>query len=183
MARLRLLEGNFEAAREICRTLPGRGESSEIAAQIEFFDRKFDVAIELYRNLNRANPNGGGSFYGAVTYCSAAGRAKQALGETSQAKRVLEECLTKERANAEREPDNPEAAYRLAAVEASLGLTEASLSNLSKAVALGWVDYRSLNLDPRFDSLRGNPALRTIINDLSARMADMRSRSRKPTDK
>lgn len=183
MARLRLLEGNFKAAREICRTLPGRGESSEIAAQIEFFDRKFDVAIELYRNLNRANPNGGGSFYGAVTYCSAAGRAKQALGETSEAKRVLEECLTKERANAEREPGNPEAAYRLAAVEASLGLTEASLSNLSKAVALGWVDYRSLNLDPRFDSLRGNPALRTIINDLSARMADMRSRSRKPTDK
>ncbi len=86
--------------------------------------------IELYRNLHRANPNGGGSFYGAVTYCSAAGRAKQALGEMSEAKRVLEDCLIRERANAEREPGNPEAAYRLAAVEASLGMTEASLSHL-----------------------------------------------------
>ena len=174
MARLRLLEGNFEAAREICRTLPAAGgELAEIAAQIEFFDRRFDAAMELYRNLHKANPNGGGSFYGAITYCSAAGRAKQALGEMSEAKRVLEDCLTKERANADREPRNPEAVYRLAAVEASLGMTEASLSHLRKAVALGWVDYRSLNLDPRFDTLRG-PEFQMIINELSAKVADMR---------
>lgn len=177
MARLRLLEGNFAAAREICRSLPvASGDSAEIAAQIEFFDRKFGAALELYRTLNRANPNGGGSFYGAMTYCSAGGRAKQALGEIIEAKRALEECLTRERANAEREPDNPEALYRLAAVEASLEMTEASLSHLKKAVALGWVDYRSLGLDPRFDSLRG-PELETIIEELSARVADMRSKA------
>ncbi len=179
MARLRLLQGNFEAAREVCRTLPGRSESSEITAQIEFFDRKFEVAIELYRILNRANPYGGGSFYGAMTYCSAGGRAKQALGETSEAQRILEECLTRERANSEREPDNPEAAYRLAAVEACLGMTEASLSHLGKAAALGWVDFRSLNLDPRFDSLREDPAFQTIVNNLAARMAEMRQKLKK----
>jgi tetratricopeptide (TPR) repeat protein len=174
IAHLRLLEGKFDAAREIYRSLPaGRDECSDIAAQIEFFDRKFDVAMELYRTLNKANPYGGGSFYGAVTYCSAGGRAKQALGETSEARRVLEECLVRERANAEREPGNPEPAYRLAAVEASLGMADASLSHLRKAVALGWVDYRSLNVDPRFDSLRG-PELETITNELSAKVADMR---------
>jgi len=178
MAHLRLLEGNFEAAREICRTLTDRGESAEIAAQIEFFDRKFDAALALYRDLNRANPNGGGSFYGAVTYCSAGGRAKQALGETSEAQRVLEECLARERANAEREPGNPEAAYRLAAVEASLGKTEDSLSHLRKSLALGWVDYRSLNLDPRFDQIRG-PEFQTIIDELSAKVADLRKQTTK----
>lgn len=177
MARLRLLEGNFEAAREICRSMPvARGDSAEIAAQIEFFDRKFDAAMELYRNLNRANPNGGGSFYGAMTYCSAAGRAKQALGEMSEAKRVLEECLTKERANAEREPGNPEALYRLAAVEASLGMTDASLSHLGEATGLGWVDYRSLGLDPRFDSIHG-PEFQAIIGELSAKVADLRTKA------
>jgi len=176
MARLRLLEGNFEAAREICRTLPGaRGHLAEIAAQIEFFDRRFNTAIELYRDLNKANPNGGGSFYGAMTYCSAAGRAKQALGELDEARRILEDCLTKERANAGREPGNPEAMFRLAAVEASLGMTEDSLSHLREAVSFGWVDYRSLNLDPRFDLLRG-PEFQTIIDELAAKVAEMRSK-------
>jgi tetratricopeptide (TPR) repeat protein len=176
MAHLRLLAGKFEAAREICHSSPGaRGDLPEIAAQIEFFDRKFDVALELYRNLHKANPNGGGAFYGAMTYCSAAGRAKQALGELSEAKRILEDCLARERANMEREPENPDAAYRVAAVEASLGMTEASLSHLKKAVALGWVDYRSLNLDPRFDLLRG-PEFQTILDELSAKVADMRGK-------
>ena len=173
MARLRLLQGNFEAAREICRTLSGRAESAEIAAQIEFFNRKFDVAFELYRALNQANPSGGGSFYGALTYCSAGGRAKQALGETMEAQRVLEECLIRERANVEREPGNPEAAYRLAAVEASLGMREASLAHLRRSVNLGWTDYRSLDLDPRFDQIRG-PEFETMISDLSAKVAEMR---------
>jgi hypothetical protein len=114
-----------------------------------------------------------------MTYCSAAGRAKQALGEMSEAKRILEECLIRERANAEREPENPEALYRLAAVEASLGMTEASLSHLREATALGWVDYRSLGLDPRFDSIHG-PEFQTIIDELSARVADMRRQANTP---
>jgi tetratricopeptide (TPR) repeat protein len=175
MARLRLLAGNFEGAREICRSLAAvHDKPEEIAAQIEFFDRKFDVALELYRNLNKANPNGGGAFYGAMTYCSAGGRAKQALGELSEARRVLEECLTKERANVEREPGNPEAAYRLAAVEASLDLTDSSIQHLRAAVQRGWIDYRSLQMDPRFDSLRSDAQFKEIILGLTAKVAEMR---------
>jgi hypothetical protein len=54
-------------------------------------------------------------------------------------------------------------------------MTEPSLSHLRQAVALGWLDYRSLNLDPRFDSLRG-PEFQTIIDDLSAKVADLRNK-------
>lgn len=174
VARLRMLQGNFEAAREICRRMPqAGGDLAEIAAQIEFFDRRFDTAVELYRALNRVHPYGGGPFYGAMSYCSAAGRAKQALGEMAEARRLLEDCIMRERANMEREPENPEAVYRLAAVEASLGMTEVALGHVRQAVAMGWVDYRSLEMDPRFDALRG-PEFQTIIRELSARVADMR---------
>jgi len=79
----------------------------------------------------------------------------------------------------DRAPDNPEIAYRLAAVEASLGLTETALSHLGRAVTSGWLDYRSLMLDPRFDSIRESPAFQTVVSDLSAKVADMRSRTRK----
>lgn len=174
MAHLRLLQGNFDAAREVCRRLPNaHGEAAEITAQIEFFERRFDVAVELYRNLHKANPYGGGSFYGAMSYCSAAGRAKQAVGDLAEAKRILEDCLIRERANAEREPGNPNAFYRLAAAEACLGMREAALSHLRQSIALGWVESRSLKLDPRFDAVQG-PELQAMLDELAARVADMK---------
>jgi hypothetical protein len=55
-------------------------------------------------------------------------------------------------------------------------MTAAALAHLRQAAALGWVDYRSLNLDPRFDLLRG-PAFQTIIDELSAKVADMRRKA------
>ena len=179
LARLRLLQGDFNAAREICHRPPGAlGEIAEVAAQIEFFDRKFETALELYRDLNRVHPYGGGSFYGAMSYCSAAGRAKQALGDLNEAKRLLEDCLIRERANAEREPSNPEVVYRLAAAESCLGMKEAAWTHLKEALALGWMDHRSLALDPRFDALRG-PEFQAMMDELTAKVADMKKQARR----
>ena len=187
ISRVRLLQGDFAGAREMLRSGPwNRNEpeyTDQLAAQIEFFARDFQAAEQLYRNLAESNADGGGSYYGAVTYKSALGRARQALGDNKGAKALLEVCLKKEAAALDRAPENPEAAYRLAAVEASLDMPEAALGHLGRATTSGWIDYRSLNLDPRFDSLRGNPAFQTIVNDLSAKVADMRSKTRKQTTK
>jgi tetratricopeptide (TPR) repeat protein/TolB-like protein len=182
ISRVRLLQGDFEGARKILHS--GRwnrnepADTDQMTAQIEFFARDFPAAEQLYRNLAENNADGGGEYYGAVTYESALGRARQALGDNRGAKALLDLCREKEAADLDRAPENPEAAYRLAAVEASLNMREAALDHLRRAATSGWIDYRSLNLDPRFDYLRENPAFQMIVNNLSAKVAEMRSRKK-----
>lgn len=181
-ARLHVLRDEFEPAREICiNSLRNNelGEMAQVAAQIEFFARNYAAAEELYAKLAKGDEQGGGSFYAAVSYQSALGRIKQALGFNEIAAGLLQESLARERATLNRQPANPEAAYRLAAVEAALNLTEAALQHLHQAVALGWLDYRSLHKDPRFDSLRANPELNTLTDGLSAKVAELRSNTKK----
>jgi tetratricopeptide (TPR) repeat protein len=181
-ARLYVLRGEFEPAREICinHLLNNElGEMAQVAAQIEFFARNYPAAEELYAKLAKGDEHGGGSFYAAVSYQSALGRIKQALGFDEVATGLLQKSLARERAILNRQPANPEAAYRLAAVEASLKLIEPALQHLHQAVALGWLDYRSLQKDPRFDSLRANPELNTLIDGISAKVAELRSQTRK----
>ena len=176
--RLRFLRGEFEAAREICRPRfhnNDLGEMAQVAAQLEFFSRSYQSADELYSKLIKSDADGGGSFYGAITYQSALGRIKQALGASDEATKLLSDCLAAEAAAFKLQPRNPEAAYRLAAVEACLNQTDSALQHLRQAIALGWLDYRSLERDPRFDSLRTTPELDILTDGLSAKVAELRS--------
>ncbi|MFN2622656.1 MAG: protein kinase [Chthoniobacterales bacterium] len=179
-SRLHLLRGEFEAAREICgahfQNLNDLGEMAQVAAQVDFFAGKYAPAKELYSKLMKGDIHGGGSFYGAVTYDSALGRINQQLGANDEAERLLQASLASETAAFNRQRRNSEAAYRLAAVEACLNQSEAALEHVRQAIALGWLDYRSLQRDPRFDSLRANPELKTLTDGLSAKVADLRSK-------
>jgi tetratricopeptide (TPR) repeat protein len=178
--RLHLLRGEFDAAREICaihfRNSNDLGEMTQLAAQVDFFSGNNAAAKELYSKLIKSDANGGGSFYGAVTYKSALGRLNQKLGEDNEATRLLEECLATETAAFPLQPRNSEAAYRLAAVEACLNRGDVAIEHLRQAIQLGWRDYRSLQWDPRFDSVRSHPEFKTLIDGLSAKVAELRSR-------
>jgi tetratricopeptide (TPR) repeat protein len=180
-AHVYLLRGEFDSAREIClthfRNTNDLGEMAQVAAQIEFFARNYAAAEELYNNLARIDAQGGGSFYGSITYQSALGRIKQGLGAHDAANRLLQESLEREQAAFNRQPGNSEVAYRLAAVEAALNLPEPALQHLKQAAALGWIDYRSLQKDPRFDSLRSTPELDAFIDGLSARVAELKNKA------
>jgi tetratricopeptide (TPR) repeat protein len=181
-ARLHLLRGELTAARETClgRTRNNEaGEMVQVAAQIEFFTQNWPAAEELYARLFKSDSNGGGSFYGSVTYQSALGRIRQALGLDESATALLQDALKKETATFTRQPSNPDAAYRVAAVEASLNLIEPALSHLHQAIALGWLDYRSLQKDPRFDSIRNHPEFDTLIDGCSAKVAELRSKTKR----
>jgi hypothetical protein len=54
-------------------------------------------------------------------------------------------------------------------------MSDAAINSLRLATISGWIDYRSLKLDPRFDSIRQRPEFEAIINNLSVKVADMRS--------
>jgi serine/threonine protein kinase/tetratricopeptide (TPR) repeat protein len=177
----RVLEGDFEVARKLYQVgywnHEDLGDSKAIAAQVEFFGRSFQAAAKLYSELAAADADGGGAFYGAVSYQSALGRSKQALGDTRDANEILEHCFLTEKAVVEREPENPEPIYRLAAIESSLGRLDRSIDHLRAAVGLGWIDYRSLAMDPRFDAIRPILDFKRILDDLSLKVEDMRAKS------
>jgi len=75
---------------------------------------------------------------------------------------------------------NPAGLYRVAAIEASLGKTDAALKDLEAAVAAGWIDYRSLRLDPRFDAVARDSRFHKIISVLEAKVSELRRQTGQP---
>jgi serine/threonine protein kinase/tetratricopeptide (TPR) repeat protein len=184
MAHLRLLQGDFDAARLKYRAARGSDDvddGTRMGAQVEFFARNFETAAKLYSQLSISEASGGDSFYGAVDYAGALGRSLQALGRSADAREILMRCLQEERSTVERQPNNPEVLYRLAAVESSLGLTDSSIQHLRSAAQQGWIDYRSLQMDPRFDSLRSDSQFDRIISNLSMKVAEKRKIAELPS--
>ena len=167
LCRLKLLQRDFDSARAIYRANLARhrdyGFAQQMAAQVEFFSGNFAEAERLYVDLAEQDPSGGGSFYGALSYDSALGRLKQIAGNQS-GETILKRCLATEKATLALAPDHPEVLYRVAAIESSLGDIESSLVHLRASAAAGWLDYRSLALDPRFDALRQDARFQQLLN-------------------
>ena len=178
LCRLKMLEGEFVAARDLYRENIERSHDSsfprQLAAQVEFFARDFSAAEKLYAGLAAENADGGGSFYGCVSFSSALGFLQRLAGNESGGRALLTESLTKEEKALQRSPGHPEILYRVAALESCLGHTEASLQHLAAAARAGWLDYRSLNFDPRFDAIRTSVQYQKITQEMVARVALLR---------
>jgi tetratricopeptide (TPR) repeat protein/tRNA A-37 threonylcarbamoyl transferase component Bud32 len=178
LCRLRLLHGQFDAARAIYHDNSGVFDGFDFAkqmpAELEFFARNWPEAMRRYLQLARVDPDGGGRFYGRVSFQSAVGRIQQAMGDDVGASNTFARCLPAAIAAAKRAPNNPDALYGLAAIESSLGQREEALRHLDKAVDAGRLDYRSLELDPRFDSLHEDPRFRAVCQEMADRVSSLR---------
>jgi serine/threonine protein kinase/tetratricopeptide (TPR) repeat protein len=179
LCRLALLQKDFAMARQISSEnwthYRDFAFSEEMAAQVAFFSRDFPEAEKLYQELSAKDPNGGGGFYGAVSYQSALGRLRLAAGDENAGIQILQEALDKELEGLRSAPSHPEILYRVAAIESSLDQIDSALSYLGQAVREGWVDYRSLELDPRFDTLRSNARYQEIFGSIVTRVASLRA--------
>jgi tetratricopeptide (TPR) repeat protein len=184
MCRLRLLERDFDSALQICwekkKDFPQFAFTSQIVAQVHFFARQFAEAKKIYAELALRDPNGGGNFFGAISYESALGRLHLATGEKEAGLSILGTALQHELAALAIAPRHPEILYRTAAIESTLGLKNRALDHLRAAAAEGWIDFRSLGLDPRFDALRDEASFKEISESMKTRVASLRRST--PTD-
>jgi serine/threonine protein kinase/tetratricopeptide (TPR) repeat protein len=178
ICHLRLLERSFDAARAMYKeNRPKYSQfvfSTQIAAQVEFFARNYAEAERLYRELAEADPDGGDTFWGAISYQSALGRLRQEAGGEAAAREILERCLVKQQAKLKGTPNDAVILYAISALESSLGRVDDALEHLRASSAAGWSDYRSLKLDPRFDSLARHPRFKTVVSEIADRVETLK---------
>jgi tetratricopeptide (TPR) repeat protein len=181
ICHLRLLEKSFDAARAMYQeNRPKYLQfvfSTEIAAQVEFFARNFPEAERLYRELASADSDGGDTFWGAVNYQSAIGRSMQANGDEAPGGALLKQCIAEQTKKLSLAPADPVHLYILAAVESSLGRREQAFEYLTAARAAGWTDFRSLKLDPRFDSISADPRFNKLLTEMAAKVSELKEKA------
>jgi serine/threonine protein kinase len=178
--RLRLLAGDLDGARKLCRDNVEKFSqfdlAQQVAAQVEFFGRNWPEAERLYSALAQSDELGGAFSYGAITYQSALGRLRQLQGDQEGGRALLARGLSREREALATAPTHPDILYRTAAIESSLGDTEGALRHLRAAFQGGRLDYRSMELDPRFDALRKEEDYIQIRDDMTHRVTALRQK-------
>ena len=177
LARLALLNRQFDRARQQCeeaqRRFQGDWDVQLLAAEIEFFDRHFDTAERLYRDLLARKHDGELSFSSAIRFLSALGVIRRQPGDQSRGRMLLEEARDLDLTDLHVAPDNPTFLYSLAADSAALGQNKEAIQQLQKAAVAGWIDYRFLSLDPRFDSIRETAQFKEIFLHLTEKVKAM----------
>jgi tetratricopeptide (TPR) repeat protein len=179
LCRSKVLAQDWEGARQIYKREADRYPSSppakQIAAYVEFYARNYDTARRLYEELAHSDPVGGGrnSGSGAVEYRSALARLKLEAKDRTGAEALLGESVAAQRSRLNSAPSDMMARYNLAADEAMIENTGASLIDLKLAIDSGWIDYRATQLDPRFDAIRASPEFQRLLSDLAAHVAEL----------
>jgi tetratricopeptide (TPR) repeat protein/TolB-like protein/tRNA A-37 threonylcarbamoyl transferase component Bud32 len=179
LARLALLKGDFDRARSLCaetlRNFADDWDLNLLAAEIEFYSRDFETAERLYRRLMAKERSGNPlmGFGAPIRFGAAVGFIQLASGRESEGKRLLLESLDADKEDLKVAPKNPRLLYSAAAICAALNQTDQALNYLRDAVEGGWIDYRSLSLDPRFDSIRRSPAYERLLSELKNKVMTM----------
>ena len=179
LSALALYRGDFEFARKQCDDTRKKYENSPqplmMAAVIEFFSRDFDAAERLYREAaSRLGRTGGLDFLGSVRFLSAIGFIRLKAGAEAEGKALLEEAQALDEKELSSTNDDQRRSYSLAADNAALGNHQAAVAALSDAIAAGWIDYRSIELDPRFDLIRDTEVFKEIGKHLTQKVENMR---------
>ena len=172
LSAVALYRGDYQTARSQCEQARMKFKDNPqppmMAALIEFFNRHFDAAEKLYRQAVASNRSGGVDFMGSIRFLSALGFIEQlSPAHAKEGKALLEQARALDKKDLETAPQNSTFLYSLAGDEAALRNADAAILSLKRAVEMGWIDYRSIELDPRFDSIRNNQDFKDILTRLT----------------
>jgi serine/threonine protein kinase/tetratricopeptide (TPR) repeat protein len=179
LSAVALLRGDYAGAWQQCEAARTKHKNHPqpliMAAVIKFFSRDFLEAETLYRQALQLNRAGGVEFLGSVRFLSAIGFIQMVSPlNANDGEALLKEARALDEKEVSLAPESPERLYSLAATCAALDDTETALVNLNKAVAAGWIDRRSMKLDPRFDSIRSTQAFKDVLAHLDNKLDEMR---------
>ncbi|MBV9657461.1 MAG: protein kinase [Verrucomicrobia bacterium] len=170
IAHLHLLQGRLAQARQECAAQLARApdsiEAHQLAALVEFYARDFVRAEPLYERVLRADRRGGAmNYYGGISHLSAAGFLRLQNGDVPAGHDLLAEATRLDQDAIQNRPAGGSAEYHydLAAVFAVLGQRDRAMAHLKQALDSGWLELRSLRLDPRFASLADEGVFREFL--------------------
>ncbi|HJT82141.1 MAG TPA: protein kinase [Chthoniobacterales bacterium] len=182
LCHLKLLQGRLDEARILFNQRVGEYSGFHntrwFGAQLELFARNFSKAQDLYSEILKADPNGvSAEQYGKIGGMSGLARSKMGLGDANAANDLLRRCIAHDEAELVKSPKHPEILYRLAANRAMQGNAGPALAYLKASIAAGYIDYRSIQSDPRFDGLTDSVEFQKIVSELAANVANLRQQS------
>jgi serine/threonine protein kinase/tetratricopeptide (TPR) repeat protein len=170
-----LFRGDHEAARKQCQVTStnykDNPEPLMMAAVVAFFSRHFVEAETYYRKVLAINRTGGVEFLGSVRFLSALGFMQKISGEGNA---LLDEARGLDKKEVSLASESPERLYSLAATCAALDEREIALDYLNSAIAAGWIDRHSMELDPRFDSIRSTQPFKDLLTHLDKILEEMK---------
>jgi serine/threonine protein kinase/tetratricopeptide (TPR) repeat protein len=183
LTRLALFRGNHDEARKQSDMARSKYKDNPqpimTAALVEFFTRHFDAAEQYYREASAFGQHRGVDFPGCVRFTSALGFIQRLSGKRArQGTALLQESRAVDQQETASAPENPRSWYSLAADESALGNQEAALAALERSIETGWIDYHSMNLDPRFDAIRATPRFQQAIAQLKQAVRQMAERTK-----
>ena len=176
LMHLYLLEGDYARANqeyEVARSIDADSLLPlHLKAQVELFSGHAFEAEGLFRQLLARMRTGYVSYYGGMSYLSALGYLCRQAGN-----QIEGDAFLREAAELHVSSEGPAGIYDLAAIRAIEGRKADAFALLRQAVAAGWVDYRSLHLDPRFTTISREVQFAELQEELRRRVETMRVES------
>jgi tetratricopeptide (TPR) repeat protein len=179
LCRLKVLAGDWDEARQTysgqLEHYAGSPAAKQMAAMVEFYARNYEKAEQLYSELNHDDPLGGGHNIGSgsVSYQTALARLRMEKNDHDAAVKLATASLESFKSRLTLAPNDMLALYNIAAAEAIVGDRAASLAHLNQAIARGWLDYRSTQMDPCFDAVRSSAEFQDLISKLTTKVAGL----------